>query len=342
MCRLNISNPTIPLGSTILITGANGLIASTLADQLLAVGYNVRGTVRNATKCEWLYSTLEKRHGPGRFELVEIPDIKKPGVWDVPVRGVSGIAHVVGTITYNEPGVDKHLEAEMPAHIALLEAAQAEEGVKSFVYTSSAWAVWTPDASKKVTLSEWDWNQQALDLSRSDAPEKGLAHRMALKVLIEQRIWEWVKSKRPHFTFNSILLDTVMGYCLHPKGTRLSSTNGMLQSLYLGVHSDVINMMQPQWFIDTRDAALLYIAALTTPGVNGERLFGFGGRYSWAKVTQILKQLYPEKDVSKVTDKGWDQSEVPNQRAEELLRRVKLAGWTDLEQSVKEAAACFA
>ncbi|KAI1192765.1 hypothetical protein F5X97DRAFT_339843 [Nemania serpens] len=341
MWRPTIPNPTIPLGSTILVTGANGLIASTLVDQLLAAGYYVRGTVRDATKCGWLVSTLEDLHGPGRLELVEVPDISKNGAWDAAVRGVYGISHVIGAVTNNDPHIDKYLEAEMTAHISLLEAAQAEERMKSFVLTSSAFAAWTPDASKKANLEQWDWNQEAIDLARSDAEEKGLGPLMALKTLIEQRIWEWVRSKQLRFTFNSILLDTVIGHCLHTKDIGIPSTNGMVQWVYDGVNLDLIALMQPQWFINTRDAALLYIAALTTRGVDGERLFGFGGRYSWPKVAQILQQLYPEKNVTTLADNGWDQTEVPNKRSEELLRSVKLTTWDGLEESVKEASECF-
>ncbi|KAI1170034.1 hypothetical protein F4777DRAFT_584313 [Nemania sp. FL0916] len=341
MWRPNISNPTIPLGSTVLVTGANGLIAATLVDQLLSAGYYVRGTVRNAAKCSWLVSALENRHGPGRLELIEVPDICKSGAWDAAVRGISGIAHVIGAVTNNDPDVEKHLQTEMVAHISLLEAAQTESKLKSFVLTSSAFAAWTPDASRKAKLGQWDWNQRAIDLARSDAAEKGLAPLMALKTLIEQRIWDWVRSRNPRFTFNSILLDTVIGRCLHTKDIGIPSTNGMVQWVYEGVNLDLIALMQPQWFINTRDAALLFIAALTTPGVDGERLFGFGARYSWSKVAEILQQLYPEKNVSTVAENGWDQTEVPNKRSEELLRLVKLAGWTNLEESVKEASECF-
>jgi len=36
---------TIPPGSKILVTGANGFIGSNVVDQLLSLGYFVRGTI---------------------------------------------------------------------------------------------------------------------------------------------------------------------------------------------------------------------------------------------------------------------------------------------------------
>ena len=48
--------PTLALeaGATVFVTGANGLIGSHIADQLLKRGYHVRGAVRNAEKHKYL------------------------------------------------------------------------------------------------------------------------------------------------------------------------------------------------------------------------------------------------------------------------------------------------
>ena len=67
----------IPQGSLILVTGANGFIASHIVDQLLERGYCVRGTVRDVAKGHWLQGLYDKRHGSGKFELAGIPDYTK-------------------------------------------------------------------------------------------------------------------------------------------------------------------------------------------------------------------------------------------------------------------------
>jgi len=138
--KLPLTNPTIPLNSLILVTGANGLIASHVTDQLLSAGYLVRGTVRSSHKSSYLLPLYTSRHGPNRFSLAEVHDLAAPHAWDATVRGVSGIAHVIGATDLGVQDSDASAAEELPWQITLLEAARREGTVKSFVFTSSAWA----------------------------------------------------------------------------------------------------------------------------------------------------------------------------------------------------------
>lgn len=65
----------LPKGSWILVTGANGYVASHVIDQLLRLGYNARGTVRDAQKSSWLTSYFSKKYPDAKFELVEVKDL---------------------------------------------------------------------------------------------------------------------------------------------------------------------------------------------------------------------------------------------------------------------------
>ncbi|KAI0130426.1 hypothetical protein BJ170DRAFT_620129 [Xylariales sp. AK1849] len=344
MAKLTLSNPTIPVGSTILVTAANGLVASHVVDQLLAAGYHVRGTVRSPAKCAWMAPLYNKRHGSGRFELIQVSQFENPEDWDAALTGVAGIAHVIaGGVNMTIQDVDKAVQEDLPMQTSILEAAKKTPSVKSFVLTSSAWAAWSPNANKKVKLTKWSWNEEAIELARSDASpeEKGLAGFMALKTRLEQGAWDWVKKEKPSFNFNSILLDLVIGECLDPVNQGLPSTAGMVHWVWTGSNRPLLNMMQPQWHIDARDAGILFVAALTSAGVNGERIYGFGDRYSWYQVREILKQLHPNKEIVPVEYHGVDQTDVPNQRGEELLRGLGQKGWTSLEDSVKATAESF-
>ncbi len=83
----------ISAGELILVTGANGYIASHVVDTLLDQGYNVRGTVRADKK--WLNQYFEQKYGKGRFETQIIPVMDEESAFDEAVKGVSGIIHIV-------------------------------------------------------------------------------------------------------------------------------------------------------------------------------------------------------------------------------------------------------
>lgn len=77
----------IPEGSTVLVTGVNGYIGSHTADQLLLAGFKVRGTVRDASRAQWVPDLFNKKHGPGKFELFVVPKMNDEGAFDEAVKG---------------------------------------------------------------------------------------------------------------------------------------------------------------------------------------------------------------------------------------------------------------
>jgi nucleoside-diphosphate-sugar epimerase len=84
---------TIPQGSRILVTGANGYLASHIIQLLLEMGYHVRGTIRSSKP--WLNRYFEEKFGKGRFETIVIPDMKKEGAFEIAVRNCAGVIHSV-------------------------------------------------------------------------------------------------------------------------------------------------------------------------------------------------------------------------------------------------------
>ncbi|KAK7917692.1 aldehyde reductase II [Apiospora marii] len=354
---------TLPRDALILVTAANGLIASHAADQLLAAGYRVRGTVRDLAKCAWMTSHFERAYGPNRFELLRVStrdEMTDPAVWDAAFRGVSGVAHVLGAVDLSVQDVEAALAEEWPMHAAVLDAAkrasEAEGGLmRGFAFTSSAWAAYTPDASLRQTLTKDSWNKTALELS---APANGilvfnpanadpkyvLAPFMALKTRLEQAFWAWVEREKPKFACNAVLLDTVMGRCLDPAGPQgVPSTAGMVRWVWDGTYRQVLDAIQPQWHIDCGDAGRLYVAALTQGDVDRERVFGFGERFSWFQVRRLMMEWYePDEEIAPVADLGTDQTDVPNERGAELLRRLgRPDGWTGLEESLRANMECI-
>lgn len=80
-------------GDRILVTGANGYIASNVVDVLLSLGYLVRGTVREEKP--WLVELFDSKYGPGKFETVIVPHLDNEEALLSVLDGVSGVVHLV-------------------------------------------------------------------------------------------------------------------------------------------------------------------------------------------------------------------------------------------------------
>lgn len=87
-----LEGAVLPQGSLILVTGANGLVGSHVADQFLKHGYNVRGTVRDAKKSAWVARYFETQYGTERFELVELQDLTNTEAVKKVAEGESNIS----------------------------------------------------------------------------------------------------------------------------------------------------------------------------------------------------------------------------------------------------------
>lgn len=93
-CPLKMPSLTgLPTGSLILVTGANGFIASHVINTLLQLEYRVRGTVRTAKP--WLDAFFENKFGRGVFESFVLPDFENPEMLDNCMDGIAGVVHTV-------------------------------------------------------------------------------------------------------------------------------------------------------------------------------------------------------------------------------------------------------
>ena len=83
----------------VLVTGANGYLATWVVKKYLEAGYSVRGTVRSLSKSAFLNDIFG--HYGDRFELVVVEDITKDGAFDEAVKGVDAIAHTASPVHFN-------------------------------------------------------------------------------------------------------------------------------------------------------------------------------------------------------------------------------------------------
>lgn len=103
--RLSINAPAkmapplaLEKGSLVLVTGANGYIASHIVDQTLASGYRVRGTVRDMSKADWMVELFSQRYGKGSFEPVVVKDMSADGAFHETMKGCAGVIHAASNV----------------------------------------------------------------------------------------------------------------------------------------------------------------------------------------------------------------------------------------------------
>ncbi|KAJ7616949.1 hypothetical protein DFH06DRAFT_1274193 [Mycena polygramma] len=244
-------------GSLVLVTGANGFIASHVADQLLAAGYNVRGTARSGAKFQWLCELFDKKYGAGRFEGVSVPDMVADGAFDEAVKGARGIIHLASIVTFSDK-VDEVVPPTVKGTLEVLESAAKEPGVKSVL-------------DKAIVVTEDMWNESAVAEAYSNPSPDPFVVYAASKTEAEKAVWEFVKRTAPQFQNSSHRL---MAGEDHPRRQGPPCIPSAM------VHR----------------CARLHGAALIDPSCNGKRIFAFAAPYNWNDILTILRKQNPGRE----------------------------------------------
>lgn len=179
-------NTVIASGSLILVTGANGYIASHVVNQLLQLGYNVRGTIR--AEKPWLEQFFAKKYGEGRFQTMLLPAFTKDALEPV-LQGVSAVIHLVCptyACFHHSESTDSQKQASdvsmnpnphtvIPLAVGnvlnLLETAANHPSIRRFVLTSSTTAAFTLQPGKKGIV---------VDNGKFASPQDMMKHALTL------------------------------------------------------------------------------------------------------------------------------------------------------------------
>jgi uncharacterized protein YbjT (DUF2867 family) len=248
-----ISNPIIPKGEVILVTGVTGYIGSHVADQALASGYKVRGAVRDSAKAQWLQDFFDKKYGGGTFDLVVLKDVLDKEAVANAVQGVAGIAHIANDSNLSA-NPDPYISNAIAGTLNVLESAAKVASVKSFVLTSSSMAAAGSRPDVEFDIAPDSYNEAAIKLAWDDTfenPAKPFLVYAAAKVESEKAAWKWVQESKPGFVFNTVLPAANFGLALSPEHQGQPSTGGWPKMIFDGSF-DAISGVPPRtslWFL---------------------------------------------------------------------------------------------
>jgi len=288
-------------GKTLLVTGINGYIASSLGELILSKGYNLRGTSRSLASTEPL---LGGAFAPfaSRIEILEVPDITVAGAFDKAVKGVHGIFHTASPISFDLHTFEEVVIPAVAGTVTLLNSALEHAGpqLEAVVVTSSVATIVDPKPDPGYIFTEADFASNALKVSEANKAEgkdtSGEVLYLASKQAAEKAVWTFKDEKRPHFAISTVHPTVTIGPPVQPPSSpsKLNATLIPTYSIFTG--SPVPPPIGSGSFIDVRDVAFVHLWAYEHPSIaNGERYIVCHGYGPPQATADILREAYPDR-----------------------------------------------
>lgn len=271
----------------VLVTGANGYVASWIVKRLLDDGITVHGAVRSPDNDQKV-GHLKRVAANSKGELkLFAADLLTPGAYTEAMKGCQLVYHTASPFTLNvkDPRKDLIEPAEKGTE-NVLNSAKSVSSVKRVVVTSSCAAIYT-DAVDTVNapggqLTEDVWNNTASLEYQPYSYSKTLAEKKAWEIAETQDLWDLV-------TINPAM---VLGPALNPKNTTSESVN-ILKMLGEGE----LKMGAPKMGIgavDVRDVADSHIKAGFVPEAKG-RYITFAESTDLVEMGKMLSSKFGDR-----------------------------------------------
>ena len=253
---------TIDRTKPVLVTGANGYVASWVVKRLLDEGLTVHAAVRDP-KDEKKIAHLKEAAANSKGQIKFFAsDLLKPGSYTAAMEGCELVYHTASPFTTNVKDAQKELiDPAVNGTANVLNSANEVGSVKRVVVTSSCAAIYT-DAIDTVNapggrITEDVWNTTASLEYQPYSYSKTLAEKKAWELAKSQSQWDLV----------TVNMSLVMGPAMNPGNTTSESIN-ILKMLGGGE----MKMGAPRMgvgLVDVRDVAEAHFKAGYTPSAKG-------------------------------------------------------------------------
>jgi nucleoside-diphosphate-sugar epimerase len=288
---------TIDKTKPVLVTGANGYVASWIVKKLLEDGITVHAAVRDPSKKE-KYAHLDKlaEHAPGTIKYFAA-DLLKEGSYAEAMAGCELVYHTASPFSLSVKDPQKELiDPALNGTANVLNEANKTESVKRVVVTSSCAAIYT-DAIDTVNapggkITEAIWNTTSSLAYQPYSYSKTLAEKKAWEIYKAQDRWDLV-TINPSF---------VMGPALNPENATSESISVLKQigdgTMKMGVPKMGVGV------VDVRDVAEAHYRAGFTPEAQG-RYITSGHSTNFLEMAETLQPKFggqyplPKKAIPK-------------------------------------------
>lgn len=267
----------------VMVTGANGYVASWLVKKLLEEGITVHAAVRNPDKKE-KYKHLDNLavNGPGKIKYFK-SDLLKEGSYAEAMEGCELVFHTASPYSLNVSNAQKELiEPALKGTQNVLNQASKTISVKRVVVTGSCAAMHTDAIDCKAApggmLTEEVWNTTASLDYQSYYYSKTLAEKEAWKIADSQSQWDLV--------------------VINPSGVFGPSLDANANSESISILKQfgdgTLKMGAPKFgigVVDVRDVADAHYSAGFTPEANGRNIVS-GYNTNFVEMGQTLLDRY--------------------------------------------------
>ncbi|KAK5709724.1 hypothetical protein LTR17_019544 [Elasticomyces elasticus] len=293
----------------ILVTGSNGHVASNIIMEALALGFRVRGTVRSADKI----AMLDKLFNNVNYSSVLVEDFNTPGAFNEAVQGVDAIL-LTATKLPGPADPNDIVPETIAGTLGILNSALSAPSVKRVVYTGTIPIVFRPGETYKQDGTTWADDAVAAAWAPSPyLPERAWVNYKAAKDSAERAMFDFVRTKKPHFTVNSVLPCAVFGRII----TKPSDT---------------------EWYINMTDVARLHLAAAFDATIVGQRFIASAAPFNWNEMIDVVQKLKPSAQVAPhYAEPNIDMGDNDNAPGETLLKKWwDQEGYTPFEETIRE------
>lgn len=272
----------------VLVTGSTGYIAKHIILQLLEVGYNVRGSVRDLSRGDAVKATIAG-HLDAEFDIDEklnfvALDLQKDAGWDAAMRGIDILVHTASPVVITQP--KNHDDIVKPAVEGTLRALKAAHvaGVKRVVMTSSIASIMHHnEIGDRSMLDERDWN---------DLNPKHVTAYSKSKTLAERAAWNFVNGDGVNIDLTAINPGVALGAPLdHVIGASVSIVERILTRKDPAVPN--IGFV----CVDVRDVAKMHVNAIDREASFGKRYIAADCFVWFAEFAEVLAVKFPQYNV---------------------------------------------
>ncbi|KAI9509132.1 D-lactaldehyde dehydrogenase [Russula earlei] len=327
----------------VLITGANGYLATWVVKMYLDAGYSVRGTVRSQSKSA--FSKEKFAHYGDRLELVTVKDITKDGAFDEVIGGVDVIVHMASPFHFKAATPDELITPAVRGTTSILSTALKQGStLKRFILTSSAVAILEFPWRQRV-FTEENWNSAALEAVKTKGPAAGpLNIYLASKTLAERAAWEFVDVHKSEISWDLVVLNPpyIFGPSLSaaPTVDDINTSQREVYDTLVGVRTGKQLQTQAHW-VHVTVAAEAHVRAAHAVGAGGQRIIVRSASMYYQEILDAAAELgipnVPRGEPGSMKDVPYG-SVLESTKAEELLGLTQV---TPLKDVVAESVEDF-